>query len=176
MRTKEVMRATLVLCEYAEELDGRLNLRGGVSVRLQANRQASVSAVVIVEASRFELRTEHAVVVRLLRRDSEPVLGDNGRPVGAWRKFLIDDSHAHLPVAAAPFVVSFKDLQLGSGVYRFVVEVDGQILDERWLPVAAAIDFHDELATETGQPAVQACSKCGQLLATNACPRCDRLQ
>jgi hypothetical protein len=169
-----VVRATLVLCDFAEEVDGRLNLRGGVRDRAPANRPTSVTIVLIVEALRFELNTQHAVIVRLLERHGDPVRGENGRPVGARRTFFVDNTEPHLPVQAVPFVVSFDGLQLSRGVYRFVVEVDGRTLDERWLAVAADVNTNDELSTKSQQPPVRVCSKCGQLLAAEACPRCDR--
>src|SRR5262249_34081419 len=130
------MNVTLLLCDAAESVNGKLYiLGGGWSQLLLADYPAAMALAIKLEIPWHEANDEHRVVGRLVDADraeqvelplapeNEMVPGrpgavvETGRPPGLSPGTAID----------APLVFKFQGLPLPAGSYVWEVEVDGEV-------------------------------------------------
>jgi hypothetical protein len=120
------MDVTLLLCDAAQEVGGKLYILGGGWSVMAADTPTSMALAVKLSVPWDRANTRHKVVVDLLDADGGPVdLGEGpvriegefevGRPPGLKAGTPLD----------APFVANFPGLALEPGSYVWELEVDG---------------------------------------------------
>jgi uncharacterized protein DUF6941 len=122
----------ILLCDFAEVLDGKLYVMGGGWTRIQrAQPTFSVSIAGKVLIPWAEVGHSHAFAVTLMDSDRKPVLHDDKR-VGAFGEIgqdpppgLDEGQPLDLPIA-----FRFDGLNLDAGSYSWVCTVDDEHLAE----------------------------------------------
>ncbi len=124
----------MLLCDYAEELGGKLYIIGGGWTHLKTAYQPSdISLAIRFSVPWNQANEPHNITLRLLTEDGDPVrneqTGENillsgkmevGRPAG-WRP----GTPLHVPLAAR-----FGGLILEPGRYQWTLEIDGTPLTD----------------------------------------------
>lgn len=122
------MNVTLLLCDWAEAINGKLYIQGGGWSRLRANAAIPVALAAKIDVDWDKANMRMPLRLSLVTDDGEPALTDGepfdvqgefevGRPPGIRRGTSID----------APLVFRFQ-LNLPQGVYSFVLDVAGKEL------------------------------------------------
>jgi hypothetical protein len=122
----------MLLCDYAEELGGKLYIMGGGWSRLFTPNQPTNMALAIKMLVPWnETNRAHNIGVRLCTQDETPVQNEQGediqligqmevgRPAGIRAGSRID----------APLALRFHSISLDPGVYKWEFLVDGTVLD-----------------------------------------------
>lgn len=122
----------MLLCDYAEELGGKLYVMGGGWSRLfLPNQPVNIALAIKMLIPWNEANRAHNIGVRLVTQDEEPVQneqGENiqligqmevGRPPGIRAGSRID----------APLALRFQGLSLDPGVYKWDFLVDDNVLE-----------------------------------------------
>jgi hypothetical protein len=124
------VKAIVLLCDWAEELNGKLYMMGAGWSRILKVQPLNVTLGVKVYVPWDQANRKHSISMQLLTEDGDPVSFDDrpvetrgdievGRPVGMRPGSDID----------AAFVMSFKNLDLGEGRYYWVLEIDGSMIE-----------------------------------------------
>ena len=120
------MEVTLLLCDAAENVGGKLYILGGGWSQVTADAPFNMALAVLV-AVPWD-RTNHGIQVaaKLMTEDGEPVvIGED--PVGATGTFEIGRPPGTKPGTQfnAPLVLRFNGVALAAGGYRWEFDVDG---------------------------------------------------
>jgi hypothetical protein len=123
----------MLLCDYAEEVNGKLYIMGGGWSRAVISPNAPLNMALAIKLSVpwIESNRRHAVMVRLLKENFEPAtFGENeqeirlsynvevGRPPGVRPGSYLD----------APLAARFQGLALPAGLYLWEFAVNGRML------------------------------------------------
>lgn len=128
-----MIEATILLCDFAEAINGKLYMMGaGWNVLFAVNQPVNTSIAVLVEVPWDETNRRHQLSVELLTDDGEPVEGQ-GQPVVARGEFEIGRPPGVKPGSSfnAPFVWTFNSLVLAAGSYAWHVAIDVQPIARR---------------------------------------------
>jgi hypothetical protein len=126
------MKATMLLCDFAEEVGGKLYIMGGGWSRLKRPRVATTMCLAVNLAIPWEeAEAVHKLKVELVTSNDEPVTqeGSAVRVVGdlhAERDAAMAVSRA-LP-AETNFVLRFDGLSLDPGLYSWRFEVNDNLM------------------------------------------------
>lgn len=123
------MEATLLLCDFAEEVGGKLYIMGGGWSQTTANVPISMALAVRLLIPWDQTNVPHRMEASLLTQDGQPVTVDDnpirvdaeievGRPPGTKPGMAID----------APFAVRFNGLAFEAGLYRWDVKVNDEVV------------------------------------------------
>jgi hypothetical protein len=120
----------MLLCDYAEEVNGKLYIMGGGwSKVLRPNAPVNMALAIKLSVPWIEANRRHTVVVRLLTENFEQVPVDGkdvqlsinmevGRPPGLRPGSCLD----------APLAATFQGLSLPPGAYLWELGVNGNVL------------------------------------------------
>ena len=130
----------MLLCDFAEELNGKLYIMGGGWARLFTPNQPTNMALAIKMLVPWnEANMTYNIGVRLVTQDQEPVQDDQeqdikllgemevGRPPGLGPGGRID----------VPLALRFQGISLDLGVYKWEFLVDGKVLESTIFDVVA---------------------------------------
>ena len=123
--------AVMLLCDYAEELGGKLYIMGGGWSHLYTPRQPSSMALAIKLSVPWTQANEpHSLGIRLLTQDGKPVPNEQGEDIALMGKVevgrppgLRPGTNLDLPIAAR-----FNSLVLEPGTYRWDLEIDETLM------------------------------------------------
>jgi hypothetical protein len=121
------LEVTALLCDYAEEINGKLYIMGGGWSRIVMNRPADITLAIKIAVPWDQTNVRHSIRAKLLTEDGQPVqIDDNvvqleghlevGRPPGLRRGTALD----------APLALRFQGLNLSPGRYSWSFEIDGE--------------------------------------------------
>jgi len=120
------MKVTMLLCDAAEEVGGKLYiLGGGWSFLHRPEVPTSMALAIKIAVPWHETNEPHTIRAHLLTDDGEPVHVE-GEPVEASGNFEIGRPPGIKPGTDldAPFVLPFQ-LALSAGGYVWELEIDG---------------------------------------------------
>jgi len=121
------MKVTMLLCDAAEEVGGKLYiLGGGWSFLHRPDVPTSMALAIKVAVPWNETNKAHTLRAQLLTDDGEPVDAD-GEAIEATGNFEVGRPPGVKPGSDldAPFVVPFQ-LALPAGGYVWELEIDGE--------------------------------------------------
>ena len=124
------MEATVLLCDFAEEVGGKLYIMGAGWSRLKRPRIPTTMCLAVKLTIPWEeFAAAHKLKAELMTGDNETVTIE-GRPVrvtGEIGSYPDSDATRDLP-SDVNFALRFEGLALDSGRYEWRLEVDDQAL------------------------------------------------
>jgi hypothetical protein len=117
----------MLLCDAAEETNGKLYiLGGGWTHLLKPNIPTNMALAIVVHVPWDEAGKQHKLEVSLLKEDGEPVLL-NGNPVKVEGAFEVGRTAGVKPgrELVAPVAIQFSGLVLAPGEYTWELLVNG---------------------------------------------------
>lgn len=118
----------MLLCDAAEETNGKLYiLGGGWTHLLKANIPTNMALAIVVHVPWDEAGKQHKLEVSLLKEDGEPVLL-NGNPIKVEGAFEVGRPTGVKPgrELVAPVAIQFSGLVLAPGEYTWELLVNGE--------------------------------------------------
>jgi hypothetical protein len=144
------MKATMLLCDFAEEVGGKLYIMGGGWSRLKRPRVPTTMCLAVnLSISWEEVAAVHKLKAELVTSDNETVtldgsavrvvgtLHQEGAPASTTSRFIPIESN---------FVLRFDGLVLDPGLYSWTLEVDDNLMAS----VAFFVPEDDEAVDEDG--------------------------
>jgi hypothetical protein len=125
------MDVTMVVCDYAESVNGKLYIMGAGWDQVAANVPVPVAVALLVTVPWDQTNMQHVLLLELADEDGHRVaLGDPPREVVQRIDFEAGRPAGVRPGTGqrAPFALRFNALPLPPGGYSFVVSVDGSEL------------------------------------------------
>lgn len=125
------MKALMLLCDYAEELGGKLYVMGGGWSRISPNQPISMALAIKLSVPWNEANRPHNVVVRLVNEDHDTMKNEEGTDIGIAGKVELGRPPGVRPGSDldAPLALRFQGLPLESGTYVWELLVDGNVLE-----------------------------------------------
>lgn len=133
------MDVTLLLCDSAEAVNGKLYVMGGGwNMLFAAGSPVRVGLAILIAVPWDETNTPRQLRIDLVTSDGEQV-EVNGREVSATAEFDIGRPPGVKPGSTlnAPLAINFDGLLLDTGGYEFVVRVGDEIAARRPFQVTA---------------------------------------
>ena len=124
------MRATIVLCDWAESVNGKLYLQGGAWDRILANTSAAFAVVVVVRIDYNETNMRRHAVLALVDEDGQPFPAES--PV----RYELDFEAGRPPgmqvgqIQTINFAGKIIGLAFPPGGYRFQFDIEGHRQDD----------------------------------------------
>jgi hypothetical protein len=144
------MKATMLLCDFAEEVGGKLYIMGGGWSRLKRPRVPTTMCLAVnLSISWGEVEAVHKLKAELVTSDNETVTLDGSavRVVGNLQQERDSASTASRAIPTeSNFVLRFDGLVLDPGVYSWTLEVDDNLMAS----VPFLVPEEDETADEGG--------------------------
>lgn len=127
------MEAQVLLCDFANVTEGKLNIIGGGWSVVTASGPAIKMAVAVrINTSWTETNTPHEFKLTLINQDGQPVLGPRGNPmVSAGGKFEVGRPAGMVQGEDLPNCLAFDFPPLGPiapGLYAFQIHIDTQLV------------------------------------------------
>lgn len=125
------MEAQMLLCDYAEEMNGKLYVMGGGWNRLVAETPASVALAILVGIPWNATNQPHALRLALVDEDGKPVVPKGAEdPLVVEAKVEVGRPPGTKPgsIFNAPLAIRFPVMFLTAGGYRFDLAIDGTLL------------------------------------------------
>lgn len=117
----------MLLCDYAEELGGKLYIMGGGWTHLQTpNEPSNISLAIKLSIPWNQANEPHDLAIRLLTEDGEPVPNDSGGYIELTGKVEVGRPAGLRPGTNLDLALSarFQGIELEPGGYRFSLEID----------------------------------------------------
>ncbi len=121
------MNSILLLCDWAEEMKGKLYIMGGGWSHLVIDRPVTIGLAVRLEVPWNETNQKHAIQVALLDADNQPVASGD-KPVNVEGEFEVGrpiGTTAGIPLIV-PLAFRFQNLDLLPGRYMWRLLVDNE--------------------------------------------------
>jgi hypothetical protein len=134
------MDATLLLCDHAEAVGGKLYINGGGwNVLLRPGVPVNVSLAILIEVPWDEAGTEHHLRTYLLTEDGVPVGGAQGDGLQVDGSFEVGRPPGVKPGSTlnTPLAINLNALVLDAGGYEWRLEVDGALVARKPFRVAS---------------------------------------
>lgn len=132
------MEATVLLCDYAEAVNGKLYVMGGGwSTLFAPNHPVNMTVAVVLAVGWDEANRRHPLAVALLDHDGNQVeLG--GTPIAIGSEFEVGRPPGVKAGTSlnTPLVFNFNGIVLPEGGYEFKVSVGGEPIASRPFTVA----------------------------------------
>jgi hypothetical protein len=119
----------LVLCDFAEVINGKLYMQGAGWSRVVANQPFTIAVALFWRIPWGQANHKQEIAIRLVTEDGDPYLDAAENPVRAdgeievGRPAGIKDGSS----LDAPLAVRFGPMIFPPGGYRFELEVDGTL-------------------------------------------------
>jgi hypothetical protein len=134
------VEASVLLCDFAEDLNGKLYVMGGGWNRLVADTPTQIAIAVLLEIPWDQANRPHGIKIELLDEDGHAVT-----PPGAEAPILIEGKlevgrpPGSKPGSAlnAPLAIKIPVFVLPTGGYRFEFSVDGTVLSRKSFDVVS---------------------------------------
>ena len=134
------MDATLLLCDHAEAVGGKLYINGGGwNVLLRPGVPVNVSLAILIEVPWDEANEQHRLRAYLLTEDGEPVMAPHGETLEVDGGFEVGRPPGVKPGSTlnTPLAINFNALALDAGGYEWRLEVDEALVARKPFRVAA---------------------------------------
>lgn len=118
----------MLLCDYAEELGGKLYIMGAGWSQLRTPNQPSDMALAIKISVPWNQANEpHTLMIRLVTEDGDPVPNERGEEVIVGGKVEVGRPPGVRPGSSLdlPLAARFTGLVLEPGTYRWELTIDG---------------------------------------------------
>ncbi len=125
------MRADVLLCDYAEAVNGKLYISGGGWAIAQTVAPIRCSLAIRLAVSWAEANQPHDLKVSLLTQDGQTVTnGPGDAPVEAGGKFEVGRPPGMIQGEDLVncLVLNYEGLDLDTGQYVFSVSIDNEII------------------------------------------------
>jgi hypothetical protein len=135
------MDATLLLCDHAEAVNGKLYINGGGwNVLLRPDVPVNISLAILIEVAWDEAGEAHRLRAHLLTEDGEPVTGPQGQTLVIDGGFEVGPPPGVKPGSTlnTPLAINFNALSLAAGGYEWRLEVDDALVARKPFRVASA--------------------------------------
>jgi hypothetical protein len=135
------MDATLLLCDHAEAVGGKLYINGGGwNVLLRPGVPVNVSLAILIEVPWDEAGTEHHLRTYLLTEDGVPIGGPQGDGLQVDGSFEVGRPPGVKPGSTlnTPLAINLNALVLDAGGYEWRLEVDGALVARKPFRVASS--------------------------------------
>lgn len=123
------VEATLLLCDAAQSVGGKLYIMGGGWSQLAASRWPGIMSLAIKVAVPWSRANEQLQMEARLVTDQGDPVALNGQPVKADGKIEVGRPpglKSGTPLDA-PFALNFQGLALPQGGYVWELEIDGEV-------------------------------------------------
>jgi hypothetical protein len=124
---------TLLLCDFAEALDGKLYVMGGGwNVLYAPGQPVTMSVATVIAVPWDQTNRKHTLALDLLTEDGDPVSIDE-QPVAVTGEFELGRPPGIKPGSSlnAPFVWTFSGLVFDEGGYEWKLGIDGDPVASR---------------------------------------------
>jgi hypothetical protein len=131
----------MLLCDYAEELGGKLYIMGGGWSQLwTANVPSNISVAIKLSVPWNQANEPHELVIGLVREDGETVKDDEGKNVRLTGRVEVGRPPGLRPGSALDVALAarFQGISLEPGGYEFRLEIDGTLLESAAFNVSQA--------------------------------------
>jgi len=121
----------MLLCDYAEEVGGKLYIMGGGWSQLRTPNQPSNMALAIrLSVPWSQANEQHDLAIRLLTSDGHPVPNEEDQDIALEGKMEVGRPPGLRPGTDLDMALAarFDGLKLEPGTYRWSLEVDGMPL------------------------------------------------
>lgn len=124
------MQATVLLCDYAEEVGGKLYVMGGGWSLLHAQGPSQMALAIKLGVPWDQTNRPLALRAALVDEDGQPVAQPDGAPVEFNASVEVGRPVGLPPgtILDAPLAVRFAGLTLAPGGYRWDVTVADQVV------------------------------------------------
>jgi hypothetical protein len=123
----------LLLCDFAEEINGKLYIMGGGWSRFTIQQpEASMAIAAKLLVPWTDANRQHAILVRLVTEDGEPVPDADGQPVELSGKMEVGRP-AGLPPGTdldVPIVFRIERLAIEAGRFRWELLVNDELIQK----------------------------------------------
>jgi len=121
----------MLLCDYAEELGGKLYVMGGGWSRIIPNPPINMALAIKLSIPWNETNRPHDITVRLVNEDHEPIQNEEGQDIGLAGRIEVGRPPGVRPGSNqdAPLALRFQGLPLEPGPYVWELLVDGNMLE-----------------------------------------------
>lgn len=133
------MRATIILCDWAEAVGGKLYMQGGGWDRILADTPAMLAVAVVIRVEYNETNVRRHAVLSLVTQDGEPFPAEN--PL----QFDLDFEAGRPPgmqvgqIQTLSFAGKIGGVTLPAGGYRFQLDIDNFRSDDVPFQAVAAL-------------------------------------
>jgi len=134
------MDATLLLCDHAEAVGGKLYINGGGwNVLLRPGMPVNLSLAILIEVPWDQAEAQHRLRAYLLTDDGETVAGPAGDPLEVDGGFEVGRPSDVKPGSTlnTPLAINFSALVLDAGGYEWRLEVDDELVARKPFRVAS---------------------------------------
>ena len=134
------MDATLLLCDHAEAVGGKLYINGGGwNVLLRPGVPVNVSLAILIEVPWDAANTQHRLRAYLLTEDGATVSGPYGDSLEVEGEFEVGRPPGVKPGSTlnTPLAINFNALTLDAGGYEWRLEVDDALVARKPFRVAS---------------------------------------
>ncbi|MDQ3994269.1 MAG: hypothetical protein M3265_05700 [Actinomycetota bacterium] len=134
------MDATLLLCDFAEAVNGKLYVMGGGwNVLFAGGQPVNTALAILVVVPWDQTNQKHELAIELLTDDGEPV-EVGGQQVAVSGEFEVGRPPGVKPGTSmnTPFVWNFNGLVLDPGGYEWKLAIDGDPVTSRPFQVLEA--------------------------------------
>jgi len=119
----------LVVCDYAEVINGKLYMQGAGWSRIVANQPFAIAVALFWRIPWGKANQKQSVTIRLMTEDGDPFLDPGGNPVRADGEIEVGRPTGLREGSPldAPLAVRLGPMLFPPGGYRFELEVNGQL-------------------------------------------------
>ena len=140
------MDVTLLLCDFAEAVNGKLYVMGGGwNVLFAPGQPVTMSVAAVIAVPWDQTNRKHELALELLTEDGESVAMED-ETIAVTGEFELGRPPGIKPGSSlnAPFVWTFAGLVLESGGYEWKVSIDGEPVASRAFAVTSPPGFQQE--------------------------------
>lgn len=126
------MEATMLLCDWAEQINGKLYIMGGGWSLAAANRPISIALAIHLQIPWDRTNVPHSVEIKLVTEDGEPVKDDADAPIAMDGKVEVGRPPGIKPGTPidAPLAIRVPQIALPPDGYRWELHVGGDKIQE----------------------------------------------
>jgi Family of unknown function (DUF6941) len=140
------MDVTLLLCDFAEAVNGKLYVMGGGwNVLFAPGQPVTMSVAAVIAVPWDQTNRKYELALELLTEDGERVAMED-ETIAVTGEFELGRPPGIKPGSSlnAPFVWTFAGLVLESGGYEWKVSIDGEPVASRAFAVTSPPGFQQE--------------------------------
>lgn len=140
------MDVTLLLCDFAEAVNGKLYVMGGGwNVLFAPGQPVTMSVAAVIAVPWDQTNRKHELALELLTEDGESVAMED-ETIAVTGEFELGRPPGIKPGSSlnAPFVWTFAGLVLESGGYEWKVSIDDEPVASRAFAVTSPPGFQPE--------------------------------
>jgi hypothetical protein len=121
------VEAIMMLCDFAESLNGKLYIQGGGWDRVMKIQPLNFAVAIMLEVPWHAANEKHRLNLTLQTEDGQLVPDAEGNPIQMQGEFETGRPAGVRPGTAlkSPFAARLAGLDLDPGAYAFVLEIDG---------------------------------------------------